>query len=230
MKNYLIPALCLSLIALNGCSLFDDLIATSTPTKTKMEGVWEVTAAYDDQGNWILDKINFPLTLFSLSSDNSVASTAGPMTMYLVYGGSKYTTIASKIDQVFNYTGADITGGEWFIDGGNVDRFTLEMKLEGLPGQKTLTELLGMLGIGKDYLDVTVYHKFRDVKVTFENNADSVMTWEFDFETTAVYNTKDKYGDLKLWNGWDTNNFSRCTFILKKRVKDIKDIIRDAGN
>lgn len=230
MKKCLKLGLCLSLSVLSGCSLFEDIISTSTPTKTKMEGVWEVTAAYDDQDNWILDKINFPLTLFSLSSDNSVTSTAGPMTMYLVYGGSKYTTIASKIDQVFNYTGADITGGEWFIEGGNVDRFTLEMKLEGLPGQKSLTELLGMLNIGNDYLDVTVYHKFRDIKVTFESNSDSVMTWDFDFETSAVYNTKDKYGDLILWNGWPANSFSRCRFVLKKRVKDLKDIIKDAGD
>lgn len=216
----------ISLFLFSSCSLFE--FEFEPATKTKMEGVWEVIEAYNDNGDPITN-LNFPITAFHLSSDNTVISTAGPMIMYLVYGGNKYTEIASKIDQVFNYVSLDFNGGEWFIDGGTVDRFTLEMKLEGLPGQKALTELLGILGIGRDYLDLVIYHKFRDVKVTFDTWSDSVMTWEFDEITSAVYNKKDKYGDYVLWNGWPTQSFSRCRFVLKKRFKDFKDVIRDAA-
>lgn len=212
-----------------GCSLINwDELLEPDPTKTRMEGVWELTEAYNENGVSILDSISVPVTVFHLSSDNTVVSTAGPMVTYLVYGGSKYTSIASKIDEVFNYASLDLNGGEWFIDGGAVTRFTLEMKLEGLPGQKSLTDLLGWLGIGGDYLDIVIYHKFIDVKVTFESFVDTVMTWEFDATTEAVYNKKNSRGDYELWEGWPTGNFSHCTFVLTKRVKDIKDLIRDA--
>jgi len=218
-------------LLLASCGLIDwDKLIEQDPTKTRMEGVWQVTEAYNEAGDDILDKISFPVTAFQLSSNNSIASTAGPMMMYVVYGGSKYTEIGSKIDQVFDYTQLKFTDGEWFIDGGVVSRFTLEMKLEGLPGQSSLTTLLGLLGIGGDYLDVTVYHKFRDVKVSLEDGVDSVMTWEFDDSTTAVYNTKDKYGDNVLWNGFNTNLFAHCTFVLTKRVKTINDLVNDAKN
>ncbi|MBN1760035.1 MAG: hypothetical protein JW863_17040 [Chitinispirillaceae bacterium] len=211
------------------CDLFDwDALLEQDPTKSRMEGVWEVTEAYNEDGESILDSISIPITLFHLSSDNTVISTAGPMVTYLVYGGSKYTSIASKIDEVFNYASLDLNGGEWFIDGGQVTRFTLEMKLEGLPGQKSLTDLLGWLGIGGDYLDVTIYHKFMDVKVTFEDWNDTVMTWEFDNTTEAVYNKKNSRGEYVLWEGWPADNFSHCSFVLTKRVKDIKDLIKEA--
>lgn len=211
------------------CSLFDwEDILEPTPTKSRMEGLWEVTEAYNEDGDDILDVISFPMTAFHLSSDNTIVSTAGPMIMYLVYGQSKYTEIASKIDQVFNYGGLDFNGGEWFIDGGAVSRFTLEMKLEGLPGQQSLTTLLGLLGIGGDYLDVVIYHKFKNIKVTFEDLSDTVMTWELDSETEAVYNKKDTYGDYVSWNGFNTDSFSHCRFVLTKRSKDIGDLIQEA--
>jgi hypothetical protein len=127
----------------------------------------------------------------------------------LVYGNSKYTSIASKIDQTFNYASVQYTtNGEWFIDGGMTERFTLEMKLEGLPGQKSLTTLLDLLGITKDYLDITIYHKFKNVHVEFELFSDSTMTWEFDNTTTAVYNKKDSQGDYVSWNGFSVDQFS----------------------
>ncbi len=227
IRKMLVPGI-LSLLVFMNCSLLDQLIEDETPTKDKMEGVWQVTEAYDQNGNDILSQICFPITAFHFSSDNTVISTAGPMIMHTVYGTSKYTDIASKIDQTFNYAGLDLTGGEWFIDGGPVDRFTLEMKLEGLPGQKALTDLLSLLGIGNAYLDITIYHKFRDVKVTFEPWNDTTMTWEFDDSTSAVYNKKDKYGDYVAWTGWPTSSFSHSRFVLTKRSKDINNLITSA--
>ena len=221
-------ALC-SLLTI-GCNLinWDDLLEQD-PTKTRMEGVWEVTEAYNEDGESILDSISIPVTLFHLQGNQGLISTAGPMTTYLVYGGSKYATVASKIDQIFNYANIEPGDGEWFIEGGQVTRFTIELKLEGIPGQSSLTDLLGWLGIGGDYLDMVIYHKFIGVKVTFDDWIDTVMTWEFDNSTEAVYNIKDKTtGDYKPWSEWSTDKFSRCKFVLNKRSKDIDDLIRDA--
>jgi hypothetical protein len=195
-------------------------------TKEKMMGVWQVTSATDDHGVSILNAISFPVTAFQLAEANSVNSTGGPMFMNIVYGNSKYTQIASQIDQVFDYTQLTLTEGEWFIEGGYPDRFTIEMKLQGLPGQGSLTTLLNALGIAQNYLDVTVYHKFNDVKVTFEDGSDSVMVWKFDNTTTAVYNTKDSHGNYIIWYGWPVTSFGHYTFVLTKRVRTLTQLIQ----
>jgi len=207
-------------------TLLASCLKDETPTKTKMEGVWEVTNVYNAQGTDITNKVEFPVVAFHLSSDNTVISTAGPLIMYVVYGDNKYTQIAADIDQVFNYVSLDVTGGEFFIGGGVQDRFTLEMKLEGLPGQKALTTLLDMLGITQDYLDLVIYHKFMDVGVSFDVTGDQ-MTWTIDDQTTAVYNTKDNYGNYLLWQGWPVNSFSKCSIVLKKRSVELKDIVTE---
>ena len=186
-----------------------------------------MTHVYDEAGTDIVSRFNFPVTAFHLSSDNTVISTACPLTMYVVYGDNKYTQIASTIDQVFNYAGLDFSGGEFFVAGGVTDRFTLEMKLEGLPGQKTLTTLLDMLGITQDYLDIVVYHKFIDVGVDFEDG-NNIMTWHFDGMTQGVYNTKDNYGNYVLWAGWPVENFSRCTIVLEKQARGLDEIVQEA--
>lgn len=197
-----------------------------TPTKTKMEGVWEVTAIYNESGTDVTSQVECPVVAFYLASDNTTLSTAGPLTMYIVYGDNQYTTIAGHIDEVFGYLSLDFNGGEFFIGGGQQDRFTIEMKLEGLPGQKTLTTLLDMLGITQDYLDLVIYHKFMDVGVTF-NTTDDQMTWTFDDQTTAVYNTKDNYGNYVLWQGWPVNSFSKCTIVMTKRSVELADIVNE---
>ncbi len=198
-----------------------------TPTKTRMEGVWKVSHVYDADGTDHAGKLNFPITAFHLSSDNTIISTSGPLTMFIVYGDNKYTQIAGDIDQVFNYTSLDFNGGEFFVDGGVVDRFTLEMKLEGLPGQKTLTTLLDMLGITQDYLDLVIYHKFMDVGIAFEDD-NNTMVWTIDDNTSAIYNTKDNYGNYVLWGGWPVANFTKCTIILERQVKDLNQVVTDA--
>lgn len=215
-----------SLLLIFLISFFSSCLKEETPTKTKMEGVWEVTNVYDENGIDIINQLEFPVVAFHLSSDNTVISTSGPLAMFIVYGDNKYTSIASHIDQVFNYVSLDFNGGEFFIGGGEQNRFTLEMKLEGLPGQKALTTLLDLIGVTQDYLDLVIYHKFMDIGVSFDITGD-YMTWTFDEQTVASYNKKDKYGNYILWNGWPVDNFSKCTIKLKKRAVKIEDIVKE---
>ncbi|HIE16410.1 MAG TPA: hypothetical protein EYP69_05755 [Bacteroidales bacterium] len=203
---------------------------TEVPTKTKMEGVWLVTEAYDSTGTSIIDKIQnsaIPLTAFWLASDNSIASTSGPMTTYIVYGDSKWTEVSSKIDQVFNYANLSYNGGEFFVADGTPDRFTIELKLEGIGGTSSLVEILDIFNIQAEWLKKVVYHKFMDVAVSFNETGDQ-MIWEWDNQTSAVYNMKDQYGNYVLWNGWPVNNFSKCRFILTKQSKTLNDLTIDA--
>jgi hypothetical protein len=225
MKRILYAAIGLFLLAgFNAC----DLVQDEPPTKTQMESTWQVTQAINTTtGADFTSQVNFPITAFHLSSDGTIISTAAPLMMYIVYGDSKYTQIASQIDQVFNYASLNLNGGEFFIGGGVQSRFTLEMKLEGLPGQQALTTLLGILGIGNAYLDVVVYHKFMDVGVEFSEDYNT-MVWTIDGTTTALYNTKDNYGNYVLWNGWPVNNFTHVEVTMEKRVKDIPDLIEEA--
>lgn len=204
----------------------DKLLSEEPATKTSMEGVWEAARVTTSDGIDITNQLKFPILAFHLSSDRTIISTAGPLIMFIVYGNNKYTEIASKVDQVFNYTTLSFNGGEFFIDGGQQSRFTLEMKLEGLPGQKALTTLLKMIGIGNAYLDAIVYHKFINVGVRFEDDYNT-MIWDFDENTTAIYNTKDSQGNYLLWNGWPTNTFQKCQVLFVKRAKDIKDLVRE---
>ena len=215
-----------------GCFVFFALFISScetyvTPTKTLMEGIWTVKHVYDAGGTDHASQLNFPITAFSLSSDNTVISTSAPLTMFIVYGDNKYTQIAADIDQVFNYAGLDFNGGEFFVADGVVDRFTLEMKLQGLPGQHTLDYLLNLLHVPAQWLDVVVYHKFVDVGVNFAED-NNTMTWIFDDQTTGLYNTKDNQGNYVLWNGWPVSNFTRCTVVLEKQVKDLQQVVTDA--
>jgi len=225
-KHLLILSVFALILSFSSC----DLMQEEPPTKTQMEGVWMVSKAYDmNTAQDITSKVNFPITAFHLSSDGTIVSTGGPLMMYIVYGDSKYVQIASSVDQVFNYASLNFNGGEFFIGGGVQTRFTLEMKLEGLPGQAALTTLLEMIGIGNDYLDVVVYHKFMDVKVDFSEEYET-MYWEIDNMTTALYNTKDNYGNYVLWQGWPVNNFSKVQITLEKQVKDIRDLVEEASN
>jgi hypothetical protein len=173
----------------------------------------------------IIKQISFRTTVFNWGSDNSVVSTAGRKLMYIVYGGSKYTEIGSKINDVFKYAEMNFNnGGEWFIkNDGVVDKFTIEMKLEGLPGQSAFKDILSLLGVKSSVLDFTIYHMFTDVYVNMID--DETMEWRFTNNTSADYNTKNEYGKYVLWNGVSTDSFSKCHFKLKKRTKSLKDII-----
>lgn len=205
----------------------EELVQVKPPTKSSMEGVWKVSNVTNSVGEDITNQLAYPVVAFHLSSDGTVISSAGPLIMYIVYGQNKFTQISSQIDQVFNYATLSFNGGEFFIGGGQQERFTLEMKLEGLPGQKSLTTLLGLIGIGNDYLDVVVYHKFMNVGVSLSKD-NQTMIWSIDDYTTAVYNKKDVNGNYVLWNGWPVNNFQHCQITLTKQSVDIKDVINAA--
>jgi len=203
-----------------------------TPTKTRMQGVWLVTGAYDSSGTSIMDKFQnplIPITAFYLGSDNTVLSTAGPMVTYVVYGETKWTQISSIVDQIFNYANLTFNGGEYFVADGVVDRFALEMKLEGIGGSSTLADVLSLFQIQAQWLKEVVYHKFLDVEVSF-NDANDVMEWEFDANTWAKYNMKDSYGEYVLWGGWPVTQFSKCKFVLSKKTKTLNDIVDEAYN
>ena len=221
-RNIILFSVVVFIIGLfNSC---EKLAQDQPPTKTCMEGAWKVAKVYNSTGQDITAQLSYPVVAFHLSSDQTVISTAGPLIMYIVYGQNKYTQIASSIDQVFNYTTLDFNGGEFFIDGGVQSRFTLEMKLEGLPGQKAITTLLSLLGVGNNYLDVVVYHKFMNVGVSFSTDY-KTMYWDFDASTSAIYNKKDSFGNYVLWNGWPVTNFEHCQVILTKQTSDIRDIV-----
>ena len=206
----------------------DKLFQEEPPTKSKMEGVWEVTSVMNSSSQEIVSQLKFPILAFHLSSDNTVISTAGPLVMFLVYGQNNYAQISSQIDQVFNYVTLSFNGGEFFVGGGTQSRFTLEMKLEGVGGVKTLTTLLELIGINPTFRVPVIYHKFMDVKINHFDNYET-MLWEFDSMTTAVYNTKDQYGNYILWQGWPVENFQRCKITLKKRSKDLRDLVQEAS-
>jgi len=222
----ILTILLVSVIFVTSCTKEKD----ATPTKTKMEGVWVVTEAYDSSGNSILNKVQnhlIPLTAFYLSSDNTVLSTGGPMTTYIVYGDSKWTQISSTIDHIFNYANLTFNGGEFFVADGTPDKFALELKLEGIGGTSTLVEILNIVGIQAEWLKEVVYHKFINVGVTF-NDTNTKMTWTWDNSTTARYNMKDQYGDYVLWGGWPINKFSKCKFVLEKKSKTLNDVTTEA--
>lgn len=206
----------------------DTLFQEETPTKTKMEAVWEVTSVLNSNNQEIVNQLRFPILAFHLSSDNTVISTAGPLVMFIVYGDNKYAQISSQIDQVFNYASLNFNGGEFFIGGGTQSRFTLEMKIEGVGGVSALTSLLELIGINPSFRFPVIYHKFMDVKVSFYEK-DETMIWEFDSMTTAVYNTKDNYGNYILWQGWPVDNFQKCKITLKKRSKELRDLVQEAS-
>lgn len=203
-----------------------------TPTKERMDGVWLVTEAYDSAGTSIIDKFQnplIPITAFYLGSDNTVLSTAGPMVTYMVYGEAKWTQFSSIIDQCFNYADLTFNGGEFFVADGVVDRFTLEMKLEGIGGTSTLADILSIFNIEAQWLKEVVYHKFLDVKVTFSED-NQRMIWELDNTTWAKYNMKNAQGEYVLWGGWPVTKFTRCKFVLDKKVKTLNDIVDEAYN
>jgi hypothetical protein len=225
-RKFLTALLPVSLLLFSHCELLDEMILTEEPTQKRMQGIWMVTEATSENGEDIMDKINSPVTVFQLGNDNSFISTAGPMATYLVYGGNnKYAEIASKVDQVLDYTKIDPDNGEWFIDDGIVSRFTIYLKLISIPGVSSLENILSLFGVYIPSIRQVIYHKFFKVKVSFET--DDIMIWEFDNQTTTEYYTVDGSGyenPISL----STDHFSRARFVLTKQVKNLQDLITEA--
>lgn len=197
-------------------------------TKQNMEGVWTATNVTNAAGQDITSRVSIPVVGFHLSSDGTIISTAGPLMMYVVYGENKYTEIASQIDQVFNYATYSFNGGEFFVGADEQKSFTLEMKLEGIAGTKTLKTLLQLMGIDASYLEFVVYHKFMNVGIDFADN-NNTMIWTIDGSTTATYNKKDVNGNYVLWNGWPVNSFQHCTIRFTKQSRDLRTVVAEAN-
>jgi hypothetical protein len=162
-----------------------------------------------------------------LTSDQGMVGTIAPMFTYIVYGGSKWIEVSAKISAVFNYASLEFNTGEYFVEGGTPNHFTVEGKLQATAaiGGQSLVDILDIFGIGQGWLQQTVYHKFQNVSVSFSDN-DNLMTWEFTNKTLGVYNYKDGNGNYVAWQGWPTTSFKKARFTFRKRTQDVKDIVR----
>ena len=140
LKRLFIVAL--SVASFTSCDL-NELVATK-PTKQQMQGTWVLTKATDSQGTDITQKLSFPVTAIQLTDDNGMVGTMAPMFTYLVYGGSKWSEAAGKMDQLFDYVNMRFNTGEFFVADGQVDNFTVEAKLQAtaIAGGGALTDIL----------------------------------------------------------------------------------------
>jgi len=206
-----------------------------TPTNELMEGVWQATAIYDEDGVDITDSIMafFPC-FFHLDDMNSVNSTAGPLFMYIVYGPSRFINITSKLDEVFKYADIQLTEGEWFIDKNKVvDNFTIEIKMM-FPTMQTMTDIFDLLNVDlpeilDDAMGLVIYHKFKFVSVDVGDENPDMMVWELTDAVVPTYNTKDQYGDPVTYSGISVDEFSRCRIVLEKKTKSIIDLVEEAA-
>lgn len=196
---------------------------TETATKTRMQGNWELTTAFDATGNDIKKKVAFPVTVMQLTDDNGMVGTLSPMFMYIVYGDSKWIDISSKIDQVFDYANFRFNTGEYFLDPGVQEHFTVEAKLQATAVAGGLIDILTLAGVDASWLQQTVYHKFIGVTVSFAD--DDHMTWEFTDAVQPVYNFKDGQGNYVLWQGVPVNSFTRGTFTFTRRTQTLNEIV-----
>jgi hypothetical protein len=204
-----------------------------TPTHELMQGVWEVTEAYDADGSDIMTNITgICPTFIALDDANGVISSAGPMFMYVVYGKSNFINVSSKLSQVFDYANLTLTNGEFYMVKDEVtDNFTIEMKLK-FPTAQTIESVLNVLGLTLPAAldEILIYHKFKNVKVEIDDTNPEQMIWQFDEITTAEYNMKDQYGENISWTGIPVDQFSRCRFVLTKKVSTINQLVTDSYN
>lgn len=241
MKKLLVSLTIFSLLLFVGCTeIIDSLFVEEPVTSERMNGVWEITAVYDNNDTSVnmLDTIilgygdiNVPMYLNLNNSYDEMETTAGPLLLYLVYGRNNWTTFFGKLDQIFDYVdGRYFTSGEWGI-ADTVDAENLTIKAKVMPpSMTTFTEILDLIpGINTSVLKKYVIHQFK--KVTVEMESDSLMTWEFSDNTEAFYYTQNDELDPELWSGWSASSFSRCTIVMEKRIKTLDQLIDDlSGN
>lgn len=210
---------------------FYSCMEEETPTKVLMQGTWELTEATDENGADIKSTVAFPVSAIQLTDDNGMLGTQGPMFTYVVYGGSKWINASAKIKQSFDYANFRFNTGEFFVEGGTPDRFTVEAKLQATAAVGGLVDILTILGVGNGWLQQVVYHKFIDVKVTFptveKSKERNIMIWELDDLTTAAYNYKDAQGNIVLWQGWPVDKFTKGKFTFTKRIKGLNEIVQE---
>lgn len=218
-----------------------------TPTRTAMQGNWELVSAKDAAGNDITSQIAFPVTAVQLTDDNGMLGTQGPMFTRIVYGDSKWIEVSSKIKQVFDYANLRMNTGEFFVGENVQTTFTVEAKLQATAavGGGSLKDILNIFGIQSSFLQETIYHKFTNVKVSFpnssqkdgffsslggnNNNNDSrynTMVWEFTDATQAFYNYKDQNGNYVIWNGFPVGQFKKGTYTFQKFTTGLNEFVQ----
>lgn len=207
-----------------------------TPTNELMEGVWKLESIVEENGSNITDTVTgwFP-TFIQLNDANGYISTAGPLWMYLVYGKSKFISISSKIDEVFEYAKLETSLGDWFIDKNKVvDNFTLKARLR-FPTFNTVSTIFDILGFDapegfEDLTDMIIYHRFRNVGVIINDENPDKMIWTFDSKVVADYSTVDNEGTPVVYIGIDPKLFSKCTITFKKEIKNLTDLCKEAAD
>ncbi|HBS86322.1 MAG: hypothetical protein A2W91_19100 [Bacteroidetes bacterium GWF2_38_335] len=223
-------ALIAGIVTITSCEDPED----PTPTNELMEGVWEMNSLYDNttSGEKKDSVVAFFPQWIHMDDMNSVNSTLGPLFMWIVYGDSKFISVTSKIDEVFKYADLQLTEGEWFIDKNKVvDNFTIEIKMK-FPTMETVTEIFDIFNIdlpefAEDAMDLVIYHKFKYVGVTINDDNPDKMVWTFGEGVQPTYNTKDQYGDPVLYHGLDVNPFSECTITFERKAKSLTDLIQE---
>ena len=223
MKKLTSNAGFLMLMSLTGILLLNSCEKSETPTRTRMQGNWELTYARDAAGNDIKEKVAFPVTVLQLTDDNGMVGTLSPMFMYIVYGDSKWVQIAGAIDQVFDYANFRFNTGEFFVDPGMQDYFTVEAKLQATSLAGGLIDILTLAGVDATWFQQVVYHKFIHVAVTFAD--DDHMNWEFTDATQPVYNYKNGLGNYVLWEGIPVNTFTRGRFSFTRRTQTLNELV-----
>jgi hypothetical protein len=215
-------------------TLFSSCLEEEQPTKILMQGNWELTAAVDETGKDILADIAFPVTVIQLTDDNGMVGTQGPMFTYIVYGGSKWIQASGKIKQIFDYANFRFNTGEFFVGEGQQDIFTVEAKLQATAAVGGLKDVLEIFGVANGLLQQTIYHKFLQVGVSFQDQGtkkegrNQIMVWEFTPTTQAAYNYKDSQGNPIVWNGWPVDKFTRAKFTFTKRTQGIIELVTGA--
>ncbi|MEY4110143.1 MAG: hypothetical protein RLZZ46_497 [Bacteroidota bacterium] len=214
--------------------LLSSCLEEDPPTKVLMQGNWQLTAAVDESGKDILSDIAFPITAIQLTDDNGMVGTQGPMFTYIVYGGSKWIEASGKIKQIFDYANLRFNTGEYFVGEGEQDVFTVEAKLQATAAVGGLKDVLEIFGVANGFLQQTIYHKFLNVKVSFQDQGtqkegrNQIMVWEFTPSTQGAYNYKDAQGNPIIWNGWPVDRFSKARFTFTKKTQDFNDIVKSA--
>ncbi len=213
----------LAAVSFTSCELNDLL---NTPTKQQMQGNWVLTRATDEQNIDITKSLNYPfVNAIQLNDKAEMIGSMGPMFTYLVYGGSKWSSIRDQIGKAFDYAHLRLDGGDFYVGSGQVDHFTVEPRLLASTklGGGALIDVLKIFGVSSSFLEEIIYHKFVNVSISFEGK--DTMIWTFDNATKAYYNLRDEEGNSFLWKGWPTDSFQRCTFEFTRKTLKLEDII-----
>ena len=158
-------------------TFFSSCTKEPTATKILMQGNWQLTAATDANGNDILSKVTFPVTVIQLTDDNGMLGTHAPLATRVVYGDTKWTEASGKMNQLFDYANFRFNTGEFFVGEGSVDNFTIEFKLQATAiGGGVLSDVLSIFGVANGWLQQTVYHKFTNVKISFPGQEATIFT------------------------------------------------------